>query len=735
MDRVTLHCKKCCKYPKFLILFASQTGNARAIAESISEQCEAVGLKHDISCTSGNESLLDNVDCLVFVGSTTGDGDPPDTARKFWRSINKKDRSCNAFAHLSYTVLGLGDTNYTNFCNFGKSIDRRFENLGAKRFYPCGWADDGTGLEEVVEPWIEELLPAIKEHLKYKGSCTGSQCSNQSGLNQDPLNNHTCESELSVIDKDFNKRVNEASGEKTDFIMEKPENYKDVAELDAFEIASKLGLCVLRKEQLQCLSIKSCHFSTDNKLSIPVLPPAYLVLNFREDLTDDSAANFKISLLNAASSVTKMKLISLKQLTTNDAVKTAFEVTLQFQDTCNTFDYSPGDSFGIIVKNPRAEVDLLLRLLGISDVADKTYELTIDSATKKKNASIPAFIPAVSSLRYVFENCVDLRAVPKKPLMRTLIEYTSDPNEKQRLKELVSKEGGSEYNRFVRECNLTLIDLLLIFQSCKPSVTSLLEHLPQLQPRAYSAISSPLSDSSKISFAFNVIEMKEGETITFPRKGICTGWLSSYVNSIAEKQNLVDDDQLNDAFKNLTLLDRNVLIDVYLRSNQSFHLPKDNSIPIVMVGPGTGVAPFVGFLKHRQMMRMSGNENAFGESWLFFGCRHKNKDYLYREELEQFHRDKVLSHLKVCFSRDEDSIQGLKYVQDNIILHGPDLVSLIVNKGAIIYVCGDAKNMAKNVFEAFTSILEVNHNLSAVEARKYIAQMQIDKRYLQDVWA
>ncbi|XP_066937907.1 methionine synthase reductase-like [Macrobrachium rosenbergii] len=737
MDLVNAQRVKCCKAARFLILFASQTGNAKAIAENISEECEAKGLTHSISCTSENEKFsLDSTDCVVFVGSTTGDGDPPDTARKFWRSINKKDKSCSAFAHLSYTVLGLGDTNYTNFCNFGKSVDRRFQNLGAKRFYPCGWADDGTGLEVVVEPWIEGLFPALREHLKYEESCSESQSINDSKLSQDPFDTNKNESESLVINENSSKMMSDTCSEKTDLIMEKPDNHKNITELDAFEIADKLGLCVLQQEQLEGLSLKSCHFPADAKLSVPVLPAAYLILKYQDALTEDIISNFKIPILNAASSISEMKLISLKQLTARNAVKTAFEVTLQFHDTSDVFDYLPGDSFGVVVKNPRAEVNLLLMLLGVSDVADKTYELTVDPATKKKNASVPGFIPTVGSLRYVFENCVDLRSVPKKPLIRTLIEHTSNPKEKHRLKELVSKEGSGEYSKFVRECNLTILDLLIIFQSCKPPVTVLLEHLPQLQPRAYSVISSPLSDPRQISFAFNVIEIKQGETVTFPRKGICTGWLSSFVDRIKKNEDHLDDVHLNDTFEKLTLRDKNeVFINVYLRSNQNFHLPKDNSIPIVMVGPGTGVAPFVGFLKHRQAMMLSGDENEFGESWLFFGCRHKNRDYLYHEELEKFHHDKILSHLKVCFSRDEDSTQGPKYVQDNIILYGADLVSMIVDKRAIVYVCGDAKNMAKDVFEAFTSILEVNNGLSTVEARKYIAQMQIDKRYLQDVWA
>ena len=589
--------------------------------------------------------------------------------------------------------------------------------IGTSRFYSCGWADDGTGLEIVVEPWIEGFLPTLKDHLRSCGHC-GSKSENNLVVNGSNL---PCKNMDDVCFLNGDCSEKEDSMEKKEIEIQSETSKLDLA-LDVWDIASKFGLHILSREQLNGLALRSCAFPLDSKLSVPVQPPSYLNILYEESVDEKNAAT---------SDIIKMKLDTLKTLTQHDSVKTTLEATLQCLDDDDFVDYLPGDSFGIIVKNPISEVELLLSLLRLADLADKTYRLTVEENTKKKNASVPTYIPAISTLRYVFENCVDFRSVPKKPLLRILVEYTEDPAEKRRLKELVSKEGSSEYYRFVRELNLTLLDMLIIFQSCKPPVTALLEHLPQLQARPYSVISSPLCDPKKISFAFNIIEIQQGEAVTFSRRGICTGWLASFLNPSNKTE-----EHLSDDLRNLTLEDSkgDIIVNVFRRNNQIFHLPKESATPIVMVGPGTGVAPYIGFLRHRQrMMAVSGNEE-FGESWLFFGCRHRDKDYLYREDLEKFEGDKVLSHLIVSFSRDEES-SGSKYVQDNIRVHGSSLVPLIVDKKAIIYVCGDAKNMAKDVFEAFVSVLELNKQMSTVEARKYIAQMQIDKRYLQDVWA
>lgn len=719
--------------PEVLLLYASQTGNAQAIAEDLSEQLGGAGIRAELRCCSqrGAADALHQVSCLVLVASTTGDGDPPESAHKLWKQLRKW--SGEPLSHLHYTVLGLGDTNYTNFCNFGKTVDKQLEVLGAQRFYRCGWADDGTGLEEVVEPWCEGLQAALKACLSMLPSTPSSSLGvphlDTQSTEDGP---HRGDSLQSVSRTDQNseepnnpqrcwKSVHEDS--RTSNMAFTSQN-EDVVS----KIITHYNIDILPQCEVEYLPLRCCAFVQDHPLSLPSLPTPYLTLTHTKDCEESPLTSSQAAVPAAASEVVKAQVSKIRKLTHYSALKTTLEFTLELNDA--EFHYHPGDSIGILVRNPPEEVELLLGLLGLSEIADKTCKLSITPGTKKRAAAVPNFLPLTSCLRHLFECCVDIRAVPKKPFLRALAEYTSEPSEKRRLLELVSKEGTGEYTCHVREAGLSTLDLLTFFKSCRPPATTLLEHLPRLLPRPYSTASSPLATPNQISFAFNVVQIPRGKYVAFSRQGVCTGWLASMSSSSSKdtEQNPSGPDDIKDveqALDNLTLASpKDISLDIYLRTNQGFRPPTDPTIPVVMVGPGTGVAPFVGFLRHRQH-----SEVGSGEWWLFYGCRQKDKDFLYQEELHELMEEGVLTHLVVSYSREGD---GPKYVQDNIIKHGAKLAPLMDK--VIVYVCGDARNMAKEVFEAFVSVLIDHNKLTETEARKMIAKMQLDKRYLQDVW-
>lgn len=182
-------------------------------------------------------------------------------------------------------------------------------------------------------------------------------------------------------------------------------------------------------------------------------------------------------------------------------------------------------------------------------------------------------------------------------------------------------------------------------------------------------------------------------------------------------------------------------IHVSLRPNSSFRPPPDPSVPFIMVGPGTGVAPFIGFLQQREEERQKNPKAVFGETWLFFGCRHRERDYLFREELEGFVSSGTLSHLKVCFSRDhredEDTTTSAacpRYVQHNLLLNSQHVTDILLRQNGCLYVCGDAKNMAKDVNETLMEIIKTELQVDQLEAMKRLAGLREEKRYLQDIW-
>ena len=154
-----------------------------------------------------------------------------------------------------------------------------------------------------------------------------------------------------------------------------------------------------------------------------------------------------------------------------------------------------------------------------------------------------------------------------------------------------------------------------------------------------------------------------------------------------------------------------------------------------MVGAGTGVAPFLGFLTDRaaRLTEAQLSVTKAGETRLFFGCRNKDKDYIYREQLEDFHEKKLLTNLNVCFSRDDGSETG-RYVQHEMDKAGSDIWQLLEEKEAVLFVCGDAKNMAKDVNSMLVKIVANHAKIKESEAREYVAKLRLEKRYLEDIW-
>ncbi|XP_038179133.1 LOW QUALITY PROTEIN: methionine synthase reductase [Arvicola amphibius] len=694
---------------RFLLLYATQRGQAKAIAEEISEQAVSHGFAADLHCVSesGKYDLRTETAPLVMVVSTTGTGDPPDTALKFVKEINDKTLPTDFFAHLRYGLLGLGDSEYTYFCNGGKVIDKRLQELGAQHFYDTGHADDCVGLELVVEPWIAGLWAALTTLFK--------TLREQEEMREAPPRPADAPSDTAVGPQllhvqsqveclrleDADKRDPEVWGQ-----MKQTES--DKALIEDFESSLVCSVPPLSQASL----------------SIPALPPEYLEVHLQESPGQEES-RASVTLEDPVFQVPISKAI---QLTSNDAVKTTLLLELDISKT--EFSHQPGDSFNVICPNSDSEVAGLLHRLQLTDKREHRVILTVKTDTKKRGAAVPQHVPEGRSLQFILTWCLEIRAVPKKAFLRALVDCTSSAAEKRRLQELCSKQGTADYNRFVRDASVCLLDLLLAFPSCHPPLSLLLEQLPRLQPRPYSCASSSLLHPDKLHFVFNILECPSPTTAAAPRKGVCTGWLATLVAPFLQPNTEAPHTDRPDA------LAPEILISP--RATPSFRLPDDPSAPIMMVGPGTGVAPFIGFLQHREKLQEQHPDGNFGAMWLFFGCRHKDRDYLFREELRRFLKIGVLTHLKVSFSRDappEGEEAPAKYVQDNLQRHSQQVARTLLQENGCIYVCGDAKNMARDVNDALVEIVSKEAGVSKLEAMKTLAALKQEKRYLQDIWS
>ncbi|MEU5824737.1 bifunctional nitrate reductase/sulfite reductase flavoprotein subunit alpha [Streptomyces sp. NPDC047803] len=220
--------------------------------------------------------------------------------------------------------------------------------------------------------------------------------------------------------------------------------------------------------------------------------------------------------------------------------------------------------------------------------------------------------------------------------------------------------------------------------------------LKPLQPRLYSISSSPLTDPDRLSLTVSVVryENLRGR----PRAGVCSPFLADAAPDTG--------------------------VPVFVRRAPHFRPPARPDAPMVMVGPGTGVAPFIGFLEERRARRDPGS------NWLFFGEQHRATDFFYEEELTSFLADGTLTRLDTAFSRDQ---RAKVYVQDRMREHGAKLWSWL-RDGAHFYVCGDAARMAKDVDLALRDIAVAHGGLDPEAAALYVKQLAADKRYVRDVY-
>jgi sulfite reductase alpha subunit-like flavoprotein len=220
------------------------------------------------------------------------------------------------------------------------------------------------------------------------------------------------------------------------------------------------------------------------------------------------------------------------------------------------------------------------------------------------------------------------------------------------------------------------------------------EVLVRLTPRNYSISSSPLVTPHEVQLTVSVVRYRGADG--GQRGGVCSTFLA----------------------------DRAAGAPVFLQRSPHFRPPDDGATPMIMVGPGTGVAPFRGFLQERRALGHT------GRNWLFFGDRHRSENFYYRDDFEDMVRDGFLNRLDLAFSRDQAK---RVYVQHKMLDYGADVWRWL-DDGAHFYVCGDAARMAKDVDDALTAIIEKHGGMSAEKAHDYKRELVADKRYVRDVY-
>ncbi len=334
-------------------------------------------------------------------------------------------------------------------------------------------------------------------------------------------------------------------------------------------------------------------------------------------------------------------------------------------------DYEVGDALGVYPENPPEVVDEIIAALPFSagDVPDPFGN------------EVP--------LREALIRHYDIGNINK-----SIIQKWQARSGSPFLRSLVEADERSEWENFC--WGRDLIDLVLSYPADFTDGEEFVSILKKLQPRLYSIASSPKAHPGEVHLCIGIVRYDSHDR---KRGGICSTYLSDRLTAESHP-------------------------GVYVHHNAAFRLPADGDVPVIMVGPGTGIAPFRAFLEERKAT------NSKGKNWLFFGNPYAASDFLYEDELAQFTSDGFLERLDLAWSRDQ---KEKIYVQNLMVQQGPELWKWLED-GASFYVCGDASRMAKDVDQALLTIAKEQGKLSEEEAVAYIAALKKSKRYLRDVY-
>jgi cytochrome P450/NADPH-cytochrome P450 reductase len=356
--------------------------------------------------------------------------------------------------------------------------------------------------------------------------------------------------------------------------------------------------------------------------------------------------------------------------------------------------YNAGDHLGIV---PRNGLEAIRRVL-IRFKLDPSLYATI-SPRANADTHLPVNEPV--PLLGILGNRIELQDVATREQVATLAQHAKDEKERQALEALAGDDAG--YGKQVFAPRKSVLDILDEYPSCEPPFEVFLDMTPPLRPRYYSISSSPLVDAAICSITVGVLESP-----TLSGRGKFSGVCSNYLAAQPAESTVY-------AFVRKPTI--------------AFHPPENPHLPMIMIGPGTGVAPFRGFLLERAALKKQGAP--IGESLLFFGCRDPAQDFLYEDEMRAFEAGGV-TKLVCAFSREPGKPKT--YVQQAIAANG-DAVWELLQKDALVFVCGEASRMAPDVKQAFVDLFCRRTGASAADGKAWLTGLVTSHRYLEDIWA
>nr|XP_056716290.1 NADPH-dependent diflavin oxidoreductase 1 isoform X2 [Euleptes europaea] len=588
---------------KILVLFGSQTGTAEDTAERIGREAKRRHFQCRVEALdSYSVANLIHEPLVVFVCATTGQGDPPDNMKNFWKFLFRKSLLATSLCKMDYAVLGLGDSSYPKFNFIAKKLHKRLFQLGGNPVMPVALGDDqhDLGPDAVIDPWLLDLWGKF-------------------------LALYPLPSSLDIIGPDI------------------------------------------------------------------VLPPKFTFQFLEEDsgpLQQEEVSREAPSELHPFAS----RMASNQRVTAESHFQ---DVRLiEFDVTGSGMEYAAGDVVMIQPRNAPEEVQLFCELLCLDP--DKHFMLR----PTKSDTPLPAFLPQPCSVHHLVSHYLDISCVPRRSFFELLSYFSPNELEREKLQEFSSAQGQEDLYAYCNRPRRTTLEVLCDFPhtTCAIPCDYLFDLIPRIRPRAFSIASSMLALPNRIEILLAVVQYKT--RLSKPRRGLCSSWLASL-------------DPQNGAAR----------VPLWVKKG-GMKFPADPDTPAIMIGPGTGVAPFRAAIQERVVQGKKGN-------CLFFGCRQRSKDFYCQAEWEELVRRGLLT-LFTAFSRDQEQ---KVYVQHRIQENKKLVWDLVSRGNAHIYLAGNAKQMPEAVAEALKFVFQSEGGLSASEAEEYLATLDRTHRFQAETWS
>jgi len=590
---------------QIVILYGSQTGNAQDLAERTWRQAKLLNLNSLLSSMNDYDlNRLGGDSIILFICSTTGQGDVADNMKKFWKAIMRKSLPVNCLENLNFCVLGLGDSNYPKFNFVAKKLYRRLVQLGASPLAEVCLCDDqnSDGYEGTYLNWIKNLWQILNVNI------------NEIDRSNDQIFPH-------IYSVHFNENLHEDIEGKSEFATAENPYYAKITKNE--RMTSENHFQNVRLIEFDCQNTKRIQYEAGDVLMIQ---PSNL---------DKFMKKF-------------LGLFSHLDLNLDQKI----EIKCNFPD----------------------------------EIIDKELKFS-----------------RLESIKELIESYFDYNSIPRMTFFELFSKYATNELEKEKLLEFLSREGREDLYDYCYRPRRTILEIFADFPHTTlniKKIEDLLNLIPGLKPRAFSIASSPFLHEGKIQLLVAVVEYK---TRMFEKRlGTCSNWLAS-----------ID-------------VNNNVYAPVWIKKG-SFSVSWTK--PIIMIGPGTGVAPFRSIINER----IKKYENS--QNYLYFGSRSKDSDFYFENEWSNL-VDNGMMNLYKAFSRDQEN---KIYVQDELLKNSAEVFELIDKLDAVIYIAGNSKRMPEDVLEILRKIIENNSEIEENDKRafseNYMKVLDTNRRIQLETWS